>query len=125
MEHISSEELTIDQVPDPDSASEHELWDFAHTFDAYTHWGGLREAHAASVRAAAYQERELEAYKAKHDTEPEVYPLPDPALDYLRSEMFMDCRAIRHCVQDSPYPESFWSGLRHGVRGVRQRLLAA
>ena len=123
MEHIRSEDLTIDQVPDPDKADDGELWAFAHTFHAYTHWGGLQEAFDASQAAGVWQAEQVAAYELEHGEPPEVFPFPEPQLDHLRTSMFLDCRATRHCEQESDtYPDHFWSGLRHGVRAVRELL---
>ena len=106
-EHIPSEELTLDQVPSPD-APLGELWDFAHTFHGYTHWGGLQEAFEATDRAGKWQQEWLEK-----NGEPEhgFYPYPEPVLDYLRTDLFLECRAARHC-ESEPH-------LVEGVRAVR------
>lgn len=125
MKHIPSENLTLDMVPDPETAEDRELWDFAHTFSAYKHWGGLQEAFDASDRAGKFQAEAVAAYEAEHGEPPEWFPYPEPQLDYIRSELFLDCRATRHCEQDSPYPDYFWSDLRYGVRAVLHHLQAA
>lgn len=117
--HIPSDELTLEQVPDPDTCTNHELWDFAHSFNAYTHWGGLEEAHTASARAAAWQTAWIDENGLP---EGEFYPAMEPELDTIRTDLFLDCRAERHCNQESEPSDTFWFGLREGVRAIRHRL---
>ena len=54
-DHIPSEDLTLDMVPDPDTCTAADAWNFFHTFHAYTHWGGLEEAFMADERAGKGQ----------------------------------------------------------------------
>lgn len=121
-DHIPSEELTLDLVPDPDTATDDELWEFAHTFHAYEHWGGLEEAFTAIDRAAEFQKEAVAEYEREHGDTPEWYPYPEPQLDYLRTDMFLDCRATRHCNQDGPPSDVFWEGIREYVKAVRHLL---
>ena len=44
---IANADLTLSLIPDPDSEWT-AVWDFAHTFDGYSHWGS---AHACGVVA--------------------------------------------------------------------------
>mgnify|MGYP007046933905 CR=1 FL=1 len=108
-DHIPSEDLTLDRIPDPDTCTEGEAWEFFHTFHAYTYWGGLEEAFKSSDVAAEWQAKWL----AEQDPEPEFYRYPEPLLDNLRTAVFLDCRAARHCEATGSL------GLKESLRAVR------
>lgn len=123
MKHISSEALTLEQVPDPDTCSDGDLWAFAHTFDAYAHWGGFHEAFAAEARAGEHACALMAKYPDDEDW-PDDETFPEPVLDYCRTSMFLECRATRHSYNGEGYPAYFWKGLRSSVRYIRRRLTA-
>lgn len=109
--HIPSEDLTMDMVPDPETATEGEAWAFFHTFHAYIYWGGFKEAFKANDRAAIWQQEWL----ARQDPEPEFFRYPEPHMDHLRTDLFLECRSARHCGTGGP-------SLLDGLRTVRHWL---
>jgi hypothetical protein len=107
--HIPSDQLTVDMVPDPERASEREIWKFFHSFHAYTHWGGVEAAHEALQAMSKEIAAEWAEAEARGD---EFYRWP--SVDLIRTEAFLQLRADRH--QDAMDPPVDWQGMRDRLR---------
>jgi len=111
MNHIPSEQLTVEMVPDPETATEAEIWAFFHSFHAYTHWGGLAEAHAVIEAMATKMQDEWAEATARGD---EFYRWPEPAVDLIRTDAFLQLRADRH--QNAMDPPVDWFAMRERLK---------
>ena len=102
--HVKSEDLTLENIPDPVSATEHDLWVFVHSFHAYQFWGGITELCSALD----------EGRKSYKDL-----PLLDK-LNHLRSDVFLELRSARH--QNVGFPPVDWDSIRAQVSEMRSLL---
>lgn len=91
VKHVPSEELTLEMIPDPEDAFDGAIWTFIHTFNAYGHWGGFEEAQVA-MEAVQFERLIAEAEAAGE----EFFRWPEPEVDLIRTNMFLDLRAFRH-----------------------------
>lgn len=120
---LKNSELTLQNIPNPDTASEQELWSFAHTFIGYDYFGGLEQAFEANDVMSAVFTANLDKFEDWHNRLPtedeEVDLVPSPRLAHIRNDMFLECRANR--FQDPRYQETdaLYSTLRNHVRMVR------
>ncbi len=105
---IASEDLTPAMVPDPDTADTSAIWAFFHSFDGYGRWGGALEAHRAVQAAAEIVHAQYESGEVPEDG---FARWPEPALDLIRTDAFLELRADRHMGR-----EVSWDAMRQVLR---------
>lgn len=101
--HVRSEDLTLASVPDPEHATEQELWAFVHSFHAYTFWGGKEQAQAARKQVPGYKLVKIQK------------------LDWLRTNLFLDQEHARvHMDLRETLPsDPIWVAIRAGLAELR------
>ena len=100
-------------VPDPATATEADIWRFFHSYHAYIHWGGLEQAFAAVEKVA----EEIDQQPELLETDQDFIMWPEPAIDLIRTDAFLELRAARH--QDPMSPPVDWESMRQRLAHLR------